>query len=434
MSGASRPMTMVEKIIAAHAKRSQVEPGQVVTVDVDLVMANDITAPLAIASFNEMGARRVHDPARVALFLSHFAPARDIESAQMCQAVREFARQQGIALLVEAGCGIEHVVLPERGLVLPGQLVLGADSHTCTYGALGCLSTGVGSTDLAYAMATGQTWLKVPPTLQLVFEGQLGPWVTGKDLILHAIGQLGCEGASYMALEFTGEAVAGLDMDARLTMSNMAVEAGAKAGVFAVDDTTRAYLEATTKRPFTAEVSDAGATWGGRLEIDASAVRPQVALPSSPANSVAVGQVAEIPIDQVFIGSCTNGRLSDLRVAAAILRGRRVSGATRLLVIPGSDRVYHQALSEGLLETLSAAGAVISAPTCGPCLGGHMGVLAAGERCASTSNRNFVGRMGHPESEVYLVSPAVAAASAVHGRLVDPVAMGVDPPGCERSA
>ncbi len=422
---AKQSMTMVEKIIAAHSGRDQVEPGELVSASVDLVMANDITAPLAIEAFNAMGAKKVFDRGRVALVLSHFSPAKDIASAGLCQEVRDFSRCQAIEHLVEVGEGIEHVVLPERGLVVPGDLVLGADSHTCTYGALSCLATGVGSTDLGYAMATGTTWLRVPETILLTYHGRPGPWVTGKDLILHTLGELGVDGATYRALEFSGDALRYVRMEDRLTMANMVVEGGAKAGIFPADRTAHDYLANRARRRYTTHKPDPGAVYHSRFEFDVSGLEPQVALPSSPDNVQPVRQVGEISIDQAFIGSCTNGRISDLRRAAEVLRGQRVHREVRLLIIPGSRAVYRQALTEGLIQIFTDAGATVGSPTCGPCIGGHMGVLGKGERCVSTSNRNFVGRMGHPESEAYLTNPAVAAASAVRGRLCHPDDLGI---------
>lgn len=420
-----RPMNITEKILAAHAGVDEVAPGDLVEVKVDFLMANDITAPLAIRAFREMGAKRVFDPERVAIVLSHFAPSKDIRSADQCKVAREFAREQGLTHYYEMGEGIEHALLPDRGLVLPGEVVLGADSHSCTYGAVGCFATGVGSTDLAYAMATGETWLRVPETLKFVYYNRLQPWVTGKDLILYTIGRISCDGATYKAMEFTGEALADLSMDGRLAMANMAIEAGGKNGIFNPDERMLRYVGQRAKRPYTPLWSDPDAEYAAVYEFDASTIEPQVALPWSPDNVRPISQVERVPIDQVFIGSCTNGRLEDLRMAARILRGRRVHPEVRAIVIPASRDIYLQALREGLIEVFMAAGCVVSASTCGPCLGGHMGVLGKGERCVSTSNRNFVGRMGHPESESYLANPAVAAASAVAGRLCHPEELGI---------
>ncbi len=351
----------------------------------------------------------------------HFAPNKDIKSATQCRVMRAFARDQGIVHYFEVGrMGIEHVLLPERGLVGPGDMVVGADSHTCTYGALGAFATGMGSTDIAVAMATGRIWMRVPETLRITYTGKLQPWVGGKDLILYTIGRIGVSGALYKAIEFTGPTIADLSLAGRFTMANMAIEAGAKAGLFPVDEVTRAYVDSRTRRSYTAYAPDPDAEYTETIEIDAGAIAPQVALPYLPENSRPVGEVGDVPIDQVVIGSCTNGRLEDLRVAAEVIRGRRVDPRVRCIVIPGSQRVYLDALREGLIEEFIAAGAAVSTPTCGPCLGGHMGVLAAGERAVSTTNRNFRGRMGHPDSEVYLASPAVAAAAAVAGRIVPP--------------
>ena len=413
-------MTLAEKIIARRAGKNEVKPGELVEAKVDLAMANDITAPLAIESFEKMGACRVFDPDRVALVLSHFVPAKDIKSAELAQRVREFARKQGIRYFFDVGQGIEHAMLPEEGLVLPGELVLGADSHTCTYGALGCLSTGVGSTDLGYTLATGQTWLRVPESIRVIYTGQAPPWTAGKDFILYTIGRLGVDGATYRSLEFGGEAVEELSVDSRLTMSNMAVEAGAKCGIFNPDEKVLGYVQKRAQRDYWPLYADQEASYEATHHLEASDIEPQVSLPHLPENSVPVREVGGVAVNQVFIGSCTNGRMEDFRMAAALLRGRRVHPDVSLIVIPASRRIYAQALEEGLIGTLTEAGATVSAPTCGPCLGGHMGVLARGDRCLSTSNRNFVGRMGHPESEVYLAGPAVAAATAVTGCIVHP--------------
>jgi len=417
--------TMAEKILASRAGQETVRAGQFIEAEVDIVLGNDITAPIAIREFAKLGGDggglRVFDPERVVLVADHFAPNKDIKSAEQCAVMRRFAREQNLPYHYDVGCmGIEHVLLPEEGLVVPGDVVVGADSHTCTYGALGAFATGVGSTDMAVAMATGRLWMRVPETVRIVYSGQLQPWVGGKDLVLHTIGQIGVAGARYMAIEFAGPVVDALSMEGRLTMANMAIEAGAKAGLFAVDDTTRAYVEGRALRPYCSHRADPDASYARVIEIDASQIEPQVAFPHLPENSRAVDQAGNVLIDQAIIGSCTNGRLEDLRVAAELLRGRQVHAGVRCIVIPGSQRVYLDALREGLLEVFVEAGAAVSTPTCGPCLGGHMGVLAAGERAVSTTNRNFRGRMGHPESEVYLASPAVAAASAVAGRIVHP--------------
>ena len=418
-------MTMAEKILAAHAGVEVVEPGQFVNVKVDVVLANDITAPIAIREFERIGVEKVFDRDRVIMAPDHFTPNRDIKSAEQCKAMRDFVRRQNLTHYFEVGRGgIEHVLLPEQGLVLPGDVVVGADSHTCTYGALGAFATGMGSTDIAVAMATGKIWMKVPETIKFVYHGQLPKWVGGKDLILHTIGLIGVDGARYQAMEFSGEAVDALSMDGRFTMSNMAIEAGAKAGLFAFDEKTRAYVEPRARRPYTAYESDADASYAQVIEINVSELEPQVAFPHLPSNARPLSQVGEIPIDQAVIGSCTNGRLEDLQAAAQVLRGREVHPHVRCIVIPGTQAIYLEAVRQGLVEAFVEAGAVVSTPTCGPCLGGHMGVLAAGERCVSTTNRNFVGRMGHPESEVYLANPAVAAASAVLGRIGGPVEVG----------
>jgi len=426
--------TLAEKIIAAHlvdgegnvASDNQIEvwPGDLVEVAVDVVLSNDITAPIAIREFEKLGVERVFDPNRVVMVADHFAPNKDIKSAEQCLIMRQFARVQGLPHHFDVGrMGIEHVLLPEQGLVVPGDIVVGADSHTCTYGALGAFATGMGSTDIAVAMATGRVWLRVPETIRIVYHGQLQPWVGGKDLILYTIGQIGVGGALYKAIEFAGLVVDGLSMAGRFTMANMAIEAGGKAGLFAVDDVTCAYVGGRASRPYRVYQMDADAAYAQVVEIDVSQIEPQVAFPHLPENVRPVSQAGDVRIDQAVIGSCTNGRLEDLRVAADVLRGRPVHSDVRCIIIPGSQQVYLDALREGLLEVFIEAGAAVSTPTCGPCLGGHMGVLAAGERAVSTTNRNFRGRMGHPESEVYLVGPAIAAASAVAGRIAGPEEM-----------
>ena len=413
--------TLAEKILAAHAGLEQVHPGLFVEVDTDIVLSNDITAPIAIREFEKLGVTRVFDPERAVIVADHFAPNKDIQSAEQCLAVRRFARAQQLPYHFDVGrMGIEHVLLPEQGLVVPGDLVVGADSHTCTYGALGAFATGMGSTDIAVAMATGRTWMRVPETIRIHYHGRLRPWVGGKDLILYTIGQIGVSGALYKAVEFAGEAVQDLSMDGRLTMANMAIEAGAKAGLFSVDDTTRAYVDGRALRPYRIYEADDDAGYVQVLDMDAGGIEPQVAIPHLPENTRPVREIGDVPIDQSVIGSCTNGRLEDLRIAAERMRGRQVHPDVRCIVIPGSQQVYLDAVREGLVEAFVEAGAIVSTPTCGPCLGGHMGVLAAGERAVSTTNRNFRGRMGHPESEVYLAGPAVAAASAVVGRIIHP--------------
>ncbi|MGE5529997.1 MAG: 3-isopropylmalate dehydratase large subunit [Patescibacteria group bacterium] len=414
-------MTMTEKILAAHAGLPAVAPGQLIVARVDLVLGNDITAPVAIREFARMGGGKVFDPARVALVPDHFTPNKDIKSAEQAKLMRDFAREQGIVNYFEIGeMGVEHCLLPEKGLVAPGELIVGADSHTCTYGALGAFSTGVGSTDMAAAMAMGEIWLKVPESLRFIYRGRLPRWIGGKDLILYTIGRIGVDGARYAAMEFTGEAITALSMDGRLTMANMAVEAGAKNGIFAVDGKTRAYLEGRVRRAYQVYESDADAAYAAVYEWDVGELEPQVALPHLPEKARPVSAAAGIAIDQVVIGSCTNGRLEDLREAAMVLKGNRVNRNVRLIVIPGTQEIYRQAMREGLFEIFLDAGAAISTPTCGPCLGGHMGILAKGERAVATTNRNFVGRMGHPESEVYLAGPGVAAASAVKGSIAHP--------------
>ena len=413
-------MTLAEKILAAHADRKKVRPGEFINTKVDLIMANDITAPLAIREFRRFGVDRVSDPKKIVMVPDHFVPNKDIASAEQAKLMKEFCYEQGTLYFEIGQAGIEHVLLPEQGLVLPGDVVIGGDSHTCTYGALGAFATGMGSTDIAAAMATGDTWMKVPPTIKLVYHGSLRKWVGGKDLILYTIGQIGVDGALYSAMEFGGEAIDALTMDGRFTMANMAIEAGAKAGLFRVDNKTQLYVKSRAKRSYAVYEPDNDAEYAQIIEYDASVIEPQVALPHSPANTKPISQVGEIEINQAVIGSCTNGRLEDLRLAAQILKGRKVHPTVRCIVIPGSQQVYLDALTEGLIEIFIKAGAAVSTPTCGPCLGGHMGVLAAGERCISTTNRNFVGRMGSPQSEVYLANPAVAAASAIAGRITSP--------------
>ena len=414
-------MTLTQKILAAHCGETVLTPGQFISARVDLALANDITAPLAIKAFREMGAQRVFDPQRVALVLDHYVPAKDVASAAQSKEVREFALEQQVAHFYDVGRGgVEHALLPEEGLVVPGDLVIGADSHTCTYGALGLFSTGVGSTDLAAVLALGECWLMVPESLKFVLTGKPGPWVGGKDVILHIISRIGVSGARYKAMEFAGEGLANLTMSDRLTITNMAIEAGGKNGVFPVDDTTRAYLRGRAQREWKEYSSDPDATYAEEHHIDLSALEPQVALPHLPENSLPVSQVGQVTIDQVLIGSCTNGAIDDLRAAARLLRGRQVHPRVRLLVIPATVRVFSQGVAAGIAAIVVSAGGVYSTPTCGPCLGGHMGVLAAGERCLATTNRNFKGRMGDPASEVFLAGPAVAAASAVAGRIVHP--------------
>jgi len=413
-------LTLVEKILAEHSDNKEVSPGEFINVRVDMVLSNDITAPIAIREFKRLGVGRVFDPNKVVMVPDHFVPNKDIASAEQAKLMREFAHEQGIIYFELGEMGIEHVLLPEQGLVLPGEVVIGADSHTCTYGALGAFATGMGSTDIAAAMATGDIWMKVPPTIKLVYHGKLGEWVGGKDLILYTIGDIGVDGALYSAMEFAGETIEALSMDGRFTMANMAIEAGAKAGIFGVDNKTQLYVKSRAERPYLVYEPDNGAGYSKVIEYDVSNMEPQVAMPHSPANVRPVSQVENIEINQAVIGSCTNGRIEDMRIAAQILKGRKIHPGVRCIIIPGSQQVYLDALVEGMLGIFIRAGAVVSTPTCGPCLGGHMGVLADGEKCVSTTNRNFVGRMGSTKAEVYLANPAVAAASAVAGKIASP--------------
>ncbi|QSQ10304.1 2,3-dimethylmalate dehydratase large subunit [Koleobacter methoxysyntrophicus] len=415
-------MTITQKIIAAHAGKSSVEPGELVLAKVDMILGNDITAPVAIKEFkNAGGQKRVFDRKKIALVPDHFTPNKDINSAQLSKVVREFAKEQEIENYFEVGrMGIEHALLPEIGLVVPGDLVIGADSHTCTYGALGAFSTGVGSTDMAAAMMIGEAWFKVPESIKFIYKGKPDKWITGKDLILYTIGDIGVDGALYKSMEFCGEAIEALSMDERFTIANMAVEAGAKNGIMAPDEKTLKYIDKRAKKPYTIYNSDEDATYAEVYEYNIEDMEPQVALPHLPENVVPVSSVENVAIDQAVIGSCTNGRLKDLRDAAMVLKGNKVHPYTRLIIIPATQEIYLQAVKEGLIEIFIEAGAVVSTPTCGPCLGGHMGILAKGEKAIATTNRNFVGRMGHPESEVYLSNPAVAAASAVKGKITHP--------------
>ncbi len=415
------PMTLTERILAAHCGQAEVKPGQFISARVDFALANDITAPLAIKSFREMGAQRLFDRQRVALVLDHYVPAKDIASAAQSKQVRDFALQQAITHFFDVGRGgVEHILLPEEGLVVPGDVVIGADSHTCTYGALGLFSTGVGSSDLAAVLALGECWLMVPASIKFVLTGKPGPWVCGKDVILHIIGKIGVSGALYQAMEFGGDGLAHLSMSDRLTIANMAIEAGGKNGIFPVDEVTRQYLRGRARREWKEYGPDPNASYAGEHRVDLSTLEPQVALPHLPENSVPASKVGEVTLDQVLIGSCTNGTVEDLRLAARLLKGRKVHPRVRLIVIPATVRAFSQGIAEGIAQAVVAAGGVYSTPTCGPCLGGHMGVLAAGERCLATSNRNFKGRMGDPASEVYLSGPAVAAASAVAGKIIPP--------------
>ncbi len=413
-------MTLIEKILAAHCDKKTLSPGQFINVRVDMVLSNDITAPIAIKEFKKIGVSKVFDPAKVVMVPDHFTPNKDIAAAEQAKMVREFAHEQNINYFEIGKMGIEHVILPESGLVLPGDVVIGADSHTCTYGALGAFSTGMGSTDIASAMATGDVWMKVPPTIKFIYHGKPGKWVGGKDLILYTIGDIGVDGALYSAMEFHGQAINEIDMDGRFTMANMAIEAGGKAGIFKVDRKTIDYIKSKSNKNYTVYEPDADASYAKVIEYDVSNIEPQVACPHLPSNTKPVSQLSNIKIDQSVIGSCTNGRLDDLRLAASVLKGKNVNSKVRCIVIPGSQKIYLEAMKEGLIETFINAGAVVSTPTCGPCLGGHMGILAAGEKCISTTNRNFVGRMGSTKSEVYLANPAVAAASAVAGYIISP--------------
>lgn len=414
-------MTITEKILAVHAGLPEVHPGQLIEAGLDLCLANDITAPLAIREFEKAGAERVFDPAKIALVPDHFTPNKDIKSAEQAKLLREFAKKHHLVHYFEQGeCGVEHALLPEQGIVLPGDCIIGADSHTCTYGALGAFATGVGSTDLAAAMITGRTWFKVPPTIKVVFRGALPKWVTGKDFILRLIGDLGVDGARYQALEFTGDGIAALSVEERLTICNMAIEAGAKNGIIAVDAKTEAYVKPRAKRPYAVYASDPDAAYADVREIDVTKLEPLVALPHLPSNVKPVREATHLRIDQAVIGSCTNGRIEDLRVAARIFDGKKRHPEVRVMIMPATPTIYRMALDEGLLSIFLKAGCVIAPPSCGPCLGGHLGILAAGERSVATTNRNFVGRMGDPKSEVVLASPAVAAASAILGRLAHP--------------
>ncbi len=414
-------MTMTQKILAAHAGLDRVEEGQLIEAKLDLVLGNDITAPVAINEFEKIGAKAVFNRSKIALVPDHFAPNKDIKAAEQCKRMRDFAHAMDIEHYFEVGqMGIEHALIPEKGLVLPGELVIGADSHTCTYGAAGAFSTGVGSTDMAAGMASGTAWFKVPGAISVVLEGEPRGWVSGKDVVLHLIGLIGVDGALYQSLEFTGPGVAALSMDERFTIANMAIEAGAKNGIFPVDSSTEAWAASVSNRSYTRYSADADATYHKVVTLDLSKLEPTVALPNLPSNTRPISATAGIKVDQAVIGSCTNGRIEDLRVAAAIMKGRTVAKGLRCIVFPATQKIYLQALREGLIEIFVEAGAVVSTPTCGPCLGGHMGILAKGEVAVATTNRNFTGRMGHVESKVYLASPAVAGAAGITGQLVDP--------------
>ena len=413
-------MTMTQKILAAHAELDEVKAGQLIEADLDLVLGNDITSPVAIHEMEKMTVKTVFDKDKIALVPDHFVPNKDIKSAEHCKCVREFAMKHDITNYFEVGqMGIEHALLPEQGLTVAGDVIIGADSHTCTYGALGAFSTGVGSTDMAAGMATGKAWFKVPSAIQFVLTGKLNTWVSGKDVILHIIGMIGVDGALYQSMEFTGDGIANLSMDDRFTIANMAIEAGAKNGIFPVDDLARQYMNEHSKRPFKEYVADEDAEYDRVIEIDLSTIKPTVSFPHLPENTHTVDSIEDIAINQVVIGSCTNGRL------AKILEGKKVAKGLRVIVIPATQAIYLKAIEEGLVQIFINAGAVVSTPTCGPCLGGYMGILAEGERCVSTTNRNFVGRMGHVKSEIYLASPAVAAASAVTGKISQPADIGM---------
>ena len=414
-------MTMTQKIMAAHAGRESVAAGDFIEADLDMVLGNDITAPPAIAEFERMGSGKVFHRDRIALVPDHFAPNKDIRAAQQCKIMRDFAHSQEITNYFEIGeMGIEHALLPEKGIVVAGDAVIGADSHTCTYGALGAFSTGVGSTDMAAGMSTGKAWFKVPSAISIVLKNKPGEWVTGKDIILHIIGMIGVDGARYKSMEYSGDGVEHLSMDDRFTMANMAIEAGAKNGIFPVDQVTEDYMDGRARREWKVYGPDGDADYDQVFEIDLSKIRPTVSFPHSPDNTHTIDDIPRVGIDQVVIGSCTNGRLDDMRMAARILKGRRVAKGVRTIIFPATQEIYLQSVKEGLIQIFIEAGAIVSTPTCGPCLGGHMGILAEGEKAVSTTNRNFIGRMGHHTSEVYLASPAVAAASAVRGYISSP--------------
>lgn len=414
----ARPMTMAEKILAAHAGLEEVVPGQLIECDLDLVLSNDVTSPIAIKEFNKVGVEKVFDPTKIALVPDHYVPNKDIAAAEQAKMTREFAHTQGITHYYEVGCmGVEHALLPEQGVVGAGDLIIGADSHTCTYGALGAFATGVGSTDAAIGYATGKAWFKVPESILFNINGELRPGVTGKDIILHIIGMIGVDGALYAAMEFRGNAIENLSMDERLSISNMAIEAGGKAGLIAVDDVTRKYMDGRVEKPYTEYHSDPDAQYAKVYDIDAADIVPTVAFPHLPSNTRPASEARDITIDQSVIGSCTNGRIEDMRQAAEILKGRKVHPNVRCIIIPATQQVYRQCIDEGLMDIFLDANCAVSTPTCGPCLGGYMGILAAGERAIATTNRNFVGRMGDPTSEVYLSSPVVAAASAILGHI-----------------
>ncbi len=414
-------LTITEKILANHCGKKSVEPGEFIEPKIDIALSNDVTAPIAIAEFLKTNVKKVFDKNKIALVMDHFTPNKDINSAENVKFVREFAKKEKIKHYYEGGnVGVEHALLPEKGIVVPGDIVVGADSHTCTYGALGAFATGVGSSDIGAAMATGKIWLKVPETIKFIYKGKLNKWVSGKDLILYTIGKIGVDGALYQTMEFTGEVIDKLAMNDRFTMANMAIEAGGKSGIFYVDNKTVDYVSKRALRKFKIFESDKDAKYADIIEIDCSKIYPQVSVPFLPSNSKAVKSLKKIYIDQVVIGSCTNGRIEDLRIAASIIKNKKVHKDVRTLIIPATPAVYADALKEGLLKIFMDAGCVVSAPTCGPCLGGHMGILASGEKCVATTNRNFVGRMGHVKSELFLANPAVAAASAIKGYIAQP--------------
>ena len=417
-------MTMTQKILAAHAGLDAVEAGQLIEANLDMVLGNDVTSPVAINEMNKFGKTSVFDKTRISLVMDHFTPNKDIQSAENCKQVREFAKKNNILHYYDVGnMGIEHALLPEKGIVTCGDCIIGADSHTCTYGALGAFSTGVGSTDMAAGMISGKAWFKVPNAIKVVVTGDKAPYISGKDVILHIIGEIGVDGALYKSLEFTGDGIKNLSMDDRLCISNMAIECGAKNGIFPVDEVTLEYVKNRSLREYKVYEADEDAEYDSEIVVDLSTLRPTVAFPHLPENTKTIDEVPEIKIDQVVIGSCTNGRMEDMRTAAAILKGKKVADGVRVIVIPATQQIYLNCIKEGLAEIFVEAGAIVSTPTCGPCLGGHMGILAKGEKAVSTSNRNFVGRMGHTESEIYLASPAVAAASAVKGYIADPASI-----------
>lgn len=419
-------MTMTQKILAAHAGLERVHAGELIEAELDMVLGNDVTAPVAIKELSKFKDNKVFDKDKIALVPDHFTPNKDIKSAENCKCMRDYAISNDITNYFEVGCmGIEHALLPEKGVVTAGNCIIGADSHTCTYGALGAFSTGVGSTDMAAAMVTGKAWFKVPSAIKFVLTGKMKKWVSGKDVILHIIGKIGVDGALYKSMEFTGEGIKNLNMDDRFTIANMAIEAGAKNGIFPVDEFTIEYIKEHSTKPYKVYEADEDAVYDEVIEVNLSELEPTVAFPHLPENTRTIGETGNIKIDQVVIGSCTNGRISDIRIAAEVMKGRKIAPGIRAIVIPATQDIYLTALKEGLITTFVQAGCIVSTPTCGPCLGGHMGVLAAGERAISTTNRNFVGRMGHVESEVYLASPAVAAASAVTGKISSPDELGL---------